>query len=75
MKNQNWKDKQSKPNKFIQYSGLGFQLLVAILIGLGIGTFIDNKLDTDPIFTAIFSLVFLFAGMYIVIRDVIKMNQ
>jgi F0F1-type ATP synthase assembly protein I len=72
MKAQDSKNKPFKDNTYLKYSGMGFQMLATILIGLGLGVFLDNKLDTGKIFTAICTFVFVIASLYLVLRDFIK---
>lgn len=66
------KKKRSKPPKFIQYSGMAFQMIATILIGVGIGYFLDSYFDTGKIFTAIFALLFVVVSMYLTLKDFIK---
>lgn len=64
--------KRFKPGKFIQYSGMAFQMIATILLGLGIGFLLDSYLGTEKIFTAIFTLLFVIASMYLTLKDFIK---
>jgi len=57
----------------MKYSGLAFQFLAAILIGVLIGKWLDKKFETStPIFTALTSLFFVIASLVLVIRDLLK---
>jgi F0F1-type ATP synthase assembly protein I len=47
-------------------------MLAVIGVGVAIGIFLDKKFATQNIFTAIFSLVFVFASIYLVIKEVMK---
>lgn len=67
--------KDSKPkkqlNKYARYSGVGFQMAVTIFIGAFIGVKLDEKYPNEnSIFTVVFSLLFIFASLYIVIKQV-----
>ena len=66
------KKKPSKPPKFIQYSSMAFQMIATILLGVGIGYFLDSYFGTEKIFTAIFTLLFVIASMYLSLKDFIK---
>ncbi len=66
-------DKKPKKslNKYTRFSGIGLQMAVTIFIGTYIGTKLDQKYPNEnSIFTVIFSLLFIFASLYIVIKQV-----
>ena len=44
------------------YSSLGFQIALSIFIGLGIGIFLDRKLNSNPWMTLIFLGLGIAAG-------------
>mgnify|MGYP002628044058 FL=1 len=54
---------------------MGFQMLATILIGLGLGLFLDNKFNTGKLFTAICTLIFVVASLYLVLKDFIKKEE
>jgi F0F1-type ATP synthase assembly protein I len=54
---------------------MGFQMLATILIGLGLGLFLDNKFSTGKLFTAICTLLFVVASLYLVLKDFIKKDE
>jgi F0F1-type ATP synthase assembly protein I len=65
-----------QPNPFIKYSNLAFQLAVPI----GLGAWGGKKLDayynnSKPVFTIILSLLGIGAGLYLVLKDLIKPKQ
>ncbi|MDA9952351.1 MAG: AtpZ/AtpI family protein [Chitinophagales bacterium] len=70
--NQASKNKPSSQNKYLKYSGMAFQMIATILLGLGIGYFLDDYLGTEKIFTAIFTLLFVIASIYLTLKDFIK---
>jgi ATP synthase protein I len=47
---------------------IGIELLAAVLVGGGIGLFIDKKLETSPIFTLAFTVLGFTAGVMDVLR-------
>lgn len=58
------------------YSGLGFQLMVTILIFTGIGYYLDEKyLSMKPLFIIIFSLLGIGIGLINLIRQVLRKQK
>ncbi len=73
MSKQNSKKKLSENSKaYLKYSGIGVQMIATILMGVMIGYFLDQKFETDKIFTAVFALVFVVIAIYNVLKDFIK---
>ncbi len=66
------KKPSEKISPYLKYTGMAFQMLATILLGVGLGYFIDKQLGTDKIFTAIFALLFVVASMYLTLKDFIK---
>ena len=62
-------------NSLAPYLNLGFQLTLTVLMGVGIGWWLDNKFNTKPILILVFSLVFIAAGMYNFIRTVSELGN
>ena len=64
--------KPKKPlNKYARFSGVAFQMAVTIFIGTYIGVKLDEKYPNENnIFTLAFSLIFVFAALYMVIKQV-----
>lgn len=57
------KEKDKKLLKQVLHlSSIGFSLVLAIVMGLVIGIFIDRKCDTEPWFTLIFLAFGIIAG-------------
>jgi F0F1-type ATP synthase assembly protein I len=70
--------KQNKklPNELAKYSGLGISM--AVIIGLSAygGTLLDDYLAMSrPVFTIIFSLIGVFAAMYITLKEFINKKE
>jgi F0F1-type ATP synthase assembly protein I len=68
-KNSSFKDFLTKPlikadSKAIQYSGLGIQLAVTILVFLFIGVWLDRTFKTEFIFTLILTFMGFGGGFY-----------
>lgn len=72
MKKLPFKDKPSNINNFAKFSGLAFQMLAVIGSGVALGLFLDKQFNTKNIFAAICSLIFVFASIYLVIKEVLK---
>ena len=58
-------------NSFIKYSGLAAQMGGVIFLGVYLGKYLDDKFDTDKVFTLILSLLSVIGSMYIAIKSVI----
>ena len=55
--------------------GIGFYLVVSILVPLSLGIWIYGKLNSEPFFTIlmlIFGLIFGFVGVYRQLKEVTK---
>ena len=73
-KEKNRKNQESNPLKaYARYSGLVIQMIVIILVTTFCGIKLDELLKMNtPVFTIVLSLLGVFAGIYIVIKDFIK---
>ncbi len=56
-------DKKEALSAMTTYGTLGIEMGVSLAIGLGIGYYLDHRLGTSPIFTIIFMIFGLIAGM------------
>jgi F0F1-type ATP synthase assembly protein I len=71
MKNLN--RKKSLLNNYARYSGLAFQMLAIILIGVWVGIKLDEWLKMQiPVFTVLLSVIFVFLAVYSAIREFLK---
>ena len=72
------KKKESQKNKerlssYVKYSGIAFQMIAIILIGVFGGMKIDKWLKTDkPVFTALLSVLAVILAIYYSIKDLIR---
>lgn len=57
------------------YIGLGMQLAITVTVMVFVGVWLDDKFETTPILTVIFSLFGVFAGMYNFIKTVIRAGK
>ena len=63
------------PDAIVKYSGLSVKMAIAILGGVYLGKYIDEKLELEtPVFTLILSLVGLFLAIVIIIKDTVGFN-
>ncbi|NBA85072.1 hypothetical protein GVN16_04835 [Emticicia sp. CRIBPO] len=63
----------NQKNNGLKYTQIGFQMLFTIGLGIWLGIWIDKKTGWDfPLFTILFSLLFIFASIYNVIRQLPK---
>jgi F0F1-type ATP synthase assembly protein I len=73
----------SQPNKqkkfldnYVHYSGIGFQMLIIILIGVFGGIKLDQWLNLNfPVFTVILSLLSVAFAIYYAVKDMLKNNN
>ena len=63
------------PDTIVKYSGLSVKMAIAILGGVYLGKYIDEKLKLEtPIFTLTLSLIGLALAIVIIIKDTIGFN-
>jgi len=69
-------NKKSGISKFARFSGLGIQMGAVIAIFTWLGTYLDKKfVSKTPWWTIGLSLFGVMAGLYLVIKEVIKMGK
>lgn len=66
--------KNKKPvNDFVRYSGLGFQMLAIILLGVFGGYKLDQLVKIKvPVFTVVLSLLAVTLAIYYAVKDFLK---
>ena len=65
-----------KVKSFAKFSSVGIQMAILIVGGMYLGEYLDDKFGFEgPWVTICFSLLGVFIGLYIVIREVIKMSK
>lgn len=61
---------------YLQYSGIGFQMMGAIAICAWLGNLLDQKLNTEkPFITIIAMLLGVGASIYLMIRSIKQLNE
>lgn len=56
-----------QPNPFLRYSGLAFQMASPIIMGVLLGQYLDG--DTGQLYTIVCTLIGVFAGLYLALKD------
>lgn len=74
---ENQKNRKEQQNKglhsFARYSGMAFQMFAVILVCTWGGVKLDKLTGWDtPVFTIILSLLGVFAGIYLAVKDFLK---
>ncbi|NQY10889.1 MAG: AtpZ/AtpI family protein [Flavobacteriales bacterium] len=66
-------EKSGKPNSYLRFSGMAFQMFGTIMVGAYGGMKLDEYLESESnVYTAILSILSIFVAMYLVIKDVLK---
>ena len=67
------KEPKKRLNDYARYSGLAFQMLAIILIGVFAGVKLDEWLSIKfPVFTLVLTILSVFLSMYFAMRDFLK---
>jgi F0F1-type ATP synthase assembly protein I len=64
--------KKQQFNAYARYSGMGFQMLAIILLGVFGGFKLDGWLNTKPFLTIILSFCSVILAIWYVTRDLLK---
>ncbi len=68
--------KNNSLSKYVRFSGLGIQMGVIIGFFSWLGTYLDDKYQTDtPWWTLGLSLFGVSASLYLMIKEVINLNK
>jgi F0F1-type ATP synthase assembly protein I len=59
-------------NNYARYSGLAFEMIFIILVGVFGGIKLDNVLDTKPLLTALLSLTGVVLAVFFAIKDFLR---
>lgn len=66
-------NRKSALNDFGRYSGLAFQMIAIILVGVFGGVKLDQIVRWEfPVFTLILTILAVFMSMYYAVKDIIK---
>ena len=58
-----------------QFLGYGFQICAGVILGLVVGKWLDNRYHWAPWGVLVGVLIGLASGMYLLIRDGMKINK
>jgi F0F1-type ATP synthase assembly protein I len=58
-----------------RYLGLGLEMAVGVGLGLAVGYWLDKKYGWSPVATLVGAMIGLAGGLYLVIKDALKMNK
>ncbi|MDH7913683.1 AtpZ/AtpI family protein [Winogradskyella sp. SYSU M77433] len=64
----------NKPNKFLRFTSVAFQMGGTIFLGNYLGQWLDEKYDKD-FWESTVTLISVFISMYLVISQVIKVSK
>lgn len=65
-------DPRKNLNDYARYSGMAFQMLAIILLGVLAGFKSDQWLHTKPVLTVIFSIASVALSIYFVTKDLMR---
>lgn len=68
-------EEKSNLNKFRRFAGVGVQMGVSIAGFAFLGSWLDEGSEGKPVWTITLSLLGVFIGLYLVIKEVIKMSK
>lgn len=75
-KNQAPNSKKKQFDNYLKFSFIGFQMVAIVLVGVGLGYLIDEKMNNEkPYASLISTLVFVFISMYSVIKALKSIKQ
>ena len=61
-----------KSDNWIRYSGLGFEMIFIILLGVFGGIKLDNILNSKPLLTVLLSLAGVIMAIYFALKDLLR---
>lgn len=70
------KNQKSKKSNQLKYSSLGFQMAITIGLGAWLGSYLDEKNQTEkPYYTIVIILLSIAIAFYQVIKEVTALNK
>jgi len=64
--------KKKPSNAYLKYSGMAFQMIAVMLIFLFLGRFLDQNFNTEPILTAICTILGVFIAIAFFMIQILK---
>lgn len=70
------KNSPSTPNNYVKYTGIAFQMIAIILVGVFGGLKLDGVVDRIefPLFTLVLTFLAVCFSIYYTIKDLIRMK-
>lgn len=69
-------ENRKQVKNYIRFSGIGIQMGVIITAGALGGQWLDERQENEfPIWTLVLTLFAIFASLYLIIKEVIKMGK
>lgn len=62
---------KKKRKNYLKYSGLAFQMIATLLLGTLVGYWLDNYLQTTPLFLIVFLLLSVAGSMYLTVKELL----
>ena len=72
---QDQKPKDDQDVNWGHFAGVGLQMLVGVTLGVIVGQWLDRKYGWQPWGTMGGAMIGLAAGMYLLIKDAIRINK
>jgi F0F1-type ATP synthase assembly protein I len=70
------KDKEPRKSDYLRFSSLGFQMAITIGLGAWLGTYLDDRYNTEkPYYTIIIILLSIAIALYQVIKEVMNLTK
>jgi F0F1-type ATP synthase assembly protein I len=69
------RDPQDRENAWGKYLGMGLETAVGVALGYIVGYWLDKKYHWSPWGVTIGTLLGVAAGMYLLIKEAIRMNR
>jgi hypothetical protein len=66
---------EKKPNPLKRLSGAGIQMGLTIALFAWGGSKLDEGNEGKPLYTVVFSLLGVFIGLYLMIKEVLKISK
>jgi len=73
--NQGLNDAKKNEERWGRYAGIGLQMLVGVGLGYLVGNWLDRKYGWAPWGVMLGTMLGLAAGMYLLIKDAIRINK
>ncbi|MFM7006071.1 MAG: AtpZ/AtpI family protein [Flavobacteriales bacterium] len=67
--------KHNSTNSYLKLSSAAIQMAAVICLFTWIGTLLDKKFHSDPLFTIVLALLGVALGMYLIIKEVNALNR